>query len=121
LKFFQKKSKKPVINNNTQKGQLYTQISLFNIKEILKIKEKFLGLLSKKIKEVYKTINELRKNKPKLNIISKEPLRKQVLISISSTNVSKFIILSRKYITNINRALKNIKSNIMADFIKADQ
>ena len=40
---------------------------------------------------------------------------------MSLTNTSKFMVLSNKYIANINRALKDIKSNIIADFIKADQ
>jgi len=32
----------------------------------------------------------------------------------------KFIVLSYKHVANINRALKDIKSDIMADFIQAD-
>ena len=43
--------------------------------------------------------------------------RKQVLVSISSNNLDKFIILSSKHVANINRALKNIKSDVIADFI----
>lgn len=34
--------------------------------------------------------------------------------------MEKIIKLSNKYVANINRALKNIKSDIMADFIHAD-
>ena len=52
---------------------------------------------------------------------SKEPSRRQILVSMSLTNVSKFMVLFSKYITNINRALKDIKSNIMADFMKENQ
>ena len=35
-------------------------------------------------------------------------------------NSNRFIILSNKHISNINRDLKNIKLDIMADFIQAD-
>jgi len=39
---------------------------------------------------------------------------------MSLTNVEKFIVLSGKHIANINRALKDIKSDIIADFIQAN-
>ena len=40
---------------------------------------------------------------------------------MSFINTSKFIVLSRNHIANINRALKDINSNIIADYICADQ
>ena len=42
--------------------------------------------------------------------------RRQVLVSMSSVNSSKFMILSNKHVSNINKVLKEIKSDIMADF-----
>ena len=39
---------------------------------------------------------------------------------MDNNNISKFILSSNKYVTNINRALKNIKSEIMADFVHTD-
>jgi len=92
-----------------------------NIEEILKIKENFPSLSSKKIKKVHRTIKKLRKDKTKLNMIFKRPLRRQVIVPMSLTNISKSMVLFGKYMTNINKALKNIKSDIMTDFIKADQ
>ena len=50
----------------------------------------------------------------------KDLLRRQVLVLISSANSEKFMILSNKHVANINKALKNIKSAIMSDFIWAD-
>jgi len=50
----------------------------------------------------------------------KGPSRKQVIISINIVNFNRFIVLSNKHISNINRDLKNIKLDIMADFIQAD-
>jgi len=77
----------------------------------------FPNLFLKKIKEVYKTINEPRRKKPRTNITMKEHLRRQIIIPMSTENTLKFMSLSNKYIANINRALKNIKSEVMADFV----
>ena len=70
-----------------------------------------------KIKEIYKVLNKLKINKPKFNMITKGPSRKQVIILMSLTNPEKFMALPSKHIFNINRSLKDIKSDIMADFI----
>lgn len=43
--------------------------------------------------------------------------RKQIIISMNLDNTNKFMKDLSAHITNINRALKNIKSDIMADFI----
>ena len=88
-----------------------------NINEIVKIKENFPNLSTKKIEEVQKVINELKKDKPKFNMTTKGPLRQQVLVSISLANLTKSIVLYSKHIANINSTLKDIKSDIMADFI----
>ena len=51
----------------------------------------------------------------------KSPSRKQVIIPISNENKSKFMEISSTHITNLNKALRNIKSEVMADFICSDQ
>jgi len=50
-------------------------------------------------------------------MITKSHSRKQVIISMSNENKAKFMESSNAHITNLNRALKNIKSEVMADFI----
>ena len=50
----------------------------------------------------------------------KDLSRKQVIVPMNIVNSNRFIILSNKHISNINRDLKNIKLDIMADFIQAD-
>jgi len=42
--------------------------------------------------------------------------RKQIIIPMSN-NKSKLITTSSLHITNLNRALKNIKSDVMVDFV----
>jgi len=68
-----------------------------------------------------KIINSEDKSKLKLNITTKGSSRKQVIVSISNDNKAKFIESSSTHITNLNRALKNIKSEVMADFVCMDQ
>ena len=43
--------------------------------------------------------------------------RRQIIIPMGNNNISKFILSFSKHVTNINRALKNIKSKIMANFV----
>ena len=48
---------------------------------------------------------------------TKRPSRKQVIVSMNIENAKNFMKDLSSHITNINRALKNIKSNVMANFI----
>ena len=50
----------------------------------------------------------------------KSSSRKQVIIPISLNNSQNFMLLFNKYVFNINRVLKDIKSDIMANFIHAN-
>jgi len=43
--------------------------------------------------------------------------RKQIIILINSNNISIIISQANKYISNINKLLKNIKSSILADYV----
>jgi len=117
FKFYKGKDK--TINNqaNTQSSHSYAQVSKINIKDIMKIKDNFSNLSAKKIEEVHKFLNMPKNKKPRLNMTMKDLLRRQVLVLISSANLEKFMVLSSKHAANINKTLKNIKSDIMADFI----
>jgi len=53
--------------------------------------------------------------------MTKRPSRKQVIIPISNKNKIRFMESSSKHIANLNRTLKNIKLNIIADFVYMDQ
>ena len=50
----------------------------------------------------------------------KGPFRKQIIVPISDNNKSKFIVDSSNHITNINRALQSIKSDIKVNFIHSE-
>ena len=112
-KYFKKLS-----NNKGKKSYAQALVLLSNVtREILKIKETFPKLQDKKIKYIQKIILEEGKPKPHFNMTTKGPSRKQVIISMNTKNRICFMKDSNAYVSNINRALKNIKSEIVADFI----
>jgi len=51
---------------------------------------------------------------------TKEYSKRQIIVSISTDNTSKFMSLSGEHIANINRALKNMKSKVIANFVYID-
>jgi len=60
------------------------------------------------------------KKKPRFNMMTKGPSRRQVLVSISLMNSNLFMVMYSIHVTNTNKALKDIKSDTMTDFIWAD-
>ena len=114
------KPTKPVVNNKA-KNFSYVQASktIGNTEEVLKIKEAFPSLKAKNINNIQKIINENNNLKPKscLNLTTKGPLHKQVIVLMSGNNKKNFMNESNVYVSNMNRVLKNIKSNILVDFI----
>ena len=117
LKFFKKKSNKIKNIDNPKNRQLCVQASAPKFGNILKLKDNFSNLLNKKIENIHNLINSSGKVKLKIKIITKDPSRKQIIVPINNENKSKFIVLSSMHITNLNRELKNIKSDVIADFV----
>jgi len=91
------------------------------VKETLKIKETFLNLPNKKIKQVHKVINSSNdKAKLRISMTTKSPSRKQVIVLMSYNIAKEFIKDSSSHVVNINHALKAIKSNTIANFIHVE-
>ena len=88
-----------------------------NTREVLKIKETFPNLQTNKIDNIQRIIKGDGKPKPKLNMTTKRLSRKQIIVLINIDNRNKFVAKVNAHISNINRVLKNIKSDIKADFI----
>ena len=64
--------------------------------------------------KIHKVINNInQKSKPKFNMMTKSSLRKQIIIPMS-------IIQSNMHIVKINRLLKEVKSEILANYIHSD-
>ena len=101
---------------------LYAQASnpMANISEVLKIKETFPALNIKKINQVNNIIKSNLKPKLCIQMTTKGPSRKQVIIPMSGDNNSTFIKNSSLYVININRHLKNTKSKVLVNYIQSD-
>ena len=112
-----KKNIKPL---NIKKS--YVQISKMNIspniEDVLQIKEVFPALSADEVRRMIKVMNNSEeKKKPKVNMTTSGSLKKQVIISMVKSNTELIINLANLHISNINNYLKNIKSDIIADFI----
>ena len=116
LKYFKMTGSTKLDNN---KGKLYAQMSKSRntTKKVLKIKKVFSNLKADKINNIQKIIKGNSKPKLKINMITKDHSRKQVIVPMNNNNKTKFIEDSNNHITNLNRVLKNIKSEIMVDFV----
>jgi len=57
---------------------------------------------------------------PRINMTTKSPSQKQVIILISQNNTNTIANKTDKHIFNINRLLKSIKSNTIANFLQLD-
>lgn len=103
-------------SNNGKKS--YAQAFLLNVKDIICIKDIFSTLPTEKVVKIINiTNNKMDSKKPKINIMTKRPSRKQIIILMNKSNTKTIINLASTYINNINRCLKKIKSNTTADFI----
>lgn len=89
------------------------------MKEIICIKAAFLKLSTKKVIEINDIFNNNKTGlvKPRINITTKEPLRKQVIIPWAQITLRSFGNFANMYITNINRYLKEVLLDTIANFI----
>ena len=98
-------------------AQATTSSSINNTRKVLKIKETFPNLQANKIKKIQQIIKGDSKPEYKLNMITKELLRKQIIVHENNNNRIKFVAELSTHISNINRALRNLKLDIKADFV----
>jgi len=87
------------------------------VADILKLKEDYLNLLTKKIENIHRIINDISKSKPCIKMITKSLSQKQIIVPMGKDNITKFMTSSSIYVANLNRSLKNIKSNVMANYV----
>jgi len=108
--------------NSIKLTKSYTQASkqTASTSEVLKIKESFLALNVNQIDWVNNIIKSNPKFKPRIQMTTKGPSRKQIIISMSNNNNNLFIKNSMTHITNINRLLRNAKSEVAVDFIRSN-
>ena len=82
------------------------------------MKEAFLSLSADEVDKILKVKNGSKdKKKPKLNMTTRGPSRKEVIILMTKPNTELITKSVHKIITNINEHLKNSNSDVIADFI----
>ena len=110
------------MTNPTKLTKSYAQASkqLANTSEVLRIKESFLTLNANQINQVNNIVKGNPKPKPHIQMTTKGPSRKQVIIPISNDNNNLFIKNSMFYVANINRLLRNAILEVAVDFIRSD-
>ena len=119
-KFF-KKGKKSATTVKLNNKHSYAQVVNSKVNDILKLKEDYPNLPAKKIKNIHKIINDSDKPKSRIKMTTKDSIRKQIIIPIGNENKIKFIASSSNHVVSLNRAFKNIRLNIMADYIHIEQ
>ena len=119
--------KKLSVENNRQpskeqSGKSYAQASKSSAStsDVLKIKETFPALNAHKIDQVNNIVNSQSKQKPRINMTTKGPSRKHIIIPMSGDNVSSFLKNSSLNVANMNRQLRNAKSDVLVDYIRSD-
>ena len=114
LKYF-KTSKPPMTALNQAKSYAQLAKNVSNTEKVLKIKVANI----KNIQKIMKGNNN-SKPKPYINITTKEPLHKQVIIPMSNINQKNFMKESGAHVANLNRALKNIKLEVTVNFVHSN-
>ena len=87
---------------------------------MLKIKEFFPALNTNQIDRINNIVKGNPKPKPHLQMTMKGPSRKQIIVPMSSDNSNSFMKNSSTHVSNLNRLLRNAKTEIAVDFIKSD-
>ena len=110
------------VNLPTNKSKSYAQASKQNtcIVDVIKIKEIFPSVSVKEINQINNIIKKSLKSKPCIQMTTKNPSRKQVIISMIKDNIDKFMKNSLIHVTNLNRNLRNAKSEVLVNFICSD-
>ena len=99
----------------------YAQASKSNllyIEDTVRIKKVFPALSMDEVRKVLKISNSEESNKkPKINMTARGLSRKEVIIPMANHIAELIINSAHIHITNINKCLKNSKSDIVTDFI----
>ena len=120
--FLNKKPSNDKSKDEPKPNKSYAQTSKPTVStaEVLKIKKTFPTLSAEKINQVNNIVNESSKPKLKIQMTTKGPSRKQVIIPMSKENVDLFIKNSLLHVTSMNRQLQNAKSKILVNYIWAE-
>jgi len=84
----------------------------------LQLKEAFPSLSADEVGKILKIKDNGEGNKKlRINIMTRGPSRREVIIPMTKVNTELMINSAHIHISNVNKCLKNSKSDIFADFI----
>jgi len=90
-----------------------------NIEDVIRVKEAFPELSADEVGKMLKAKNSNGgTKKPKINMTTRGQSRREIIIPMAKTNAELIVNLAHIHISNVNKCLKNSKSNIFADFIR---
>jgi len=90
-----------------------------NIEDVIQVKKAFPELSANKVGKMLKAKNSNGgTKKPKINMTTRGQSRREVIIPMAKTNAELIVNSAHIHISNINKCLKNSKSNIFTDFIR---
>jgi len=114
-------------NNKTsmdpkKQNRSYAQASkqTMNTSKVFKIKKSFPALNVKEIDQVNNIIKGNLKPKPHIQMTMKELSRKQIIVPMSIDNNNSFMKNLVTHVVNINKFLRNAKSEVLVDYIHSD-
>ena len=114
----EKKAPKPMITKKSYVQTSKANISL-SIEDVIRVKKVFPTLSANKVGKMLKAKNSSGgTKKPKINMTTRGQSRREIIIPMTKTNTELIINLAYIHISNINKCLKNSKSDIFADFIQ---
>jgi len=96
-KFF-RKEKKPMTMNKASQKKSYAQVIGPSISEILKLRENYPNLLTKKIENIQKIINDFGKSKSYIKMTTRDSSHKQIIILMNKEKTNKFMASFSSYI-----------------------
>jgi len=108
--------------NHSKPTKSYAQASrqTASTSDMLKIKESFPALNAKQIDRVNNIVKGNPNPKPRIQMTTKGPSRKQVIVPMSNNNTISFTKNSALHVAHINRLLRNAKLDIAVDFIRSN-
>ena len=118
-KYFQ--SNKPTMDpKKLTKSYAQASKQTANTSKVLKIKESFPALNVKQIDQVNNIVKGNLKPKLRIQMTMKGPSKKQIIIPMSINNNNSIMKNSVAHVANINKLLRNAKSEVSVDYIHSD-
>ena len=114
----EKKAMKPTITKKSYMQASKANISM-SIEDVIRVKKVFPSLSADKVGKMLKAKNSSGgSKKPKINMITKGQSRREVIIPMTKTNAELIVNSAHIHTSNVNKCLKNSKSDTFADFIQ---